>query len=123
MFLPLENGRLSRYEDGVFMTAGQHKGEMLYALLQKTDTPLPTAIVMVDDKQNNLDDIKATFDKLGVPVHAWRYSGEDENVESFDHQRANAEWTSIEDALRQIQQVLGPDNYNLDGAALPPECL
>jgi hypothetical protein len=123
MFIPVEDGRLSRYEDGVFMTAGQHKGDMLYHLLQKTGTKLPAVIVMVDDKQKNLDAVKETFEPLDLPVRAWRYSGEDENVESFDHQRANAEWTSIEDALRQIQQVLGPDNYNLDGAALPPECL
>ena len=123
MFMPVENGRLSRYEDGVFMTAGQHKGDMLYALLQKTGTTMPTAIVMVDDKQKNLDAVKETFDTLGVPVHAWRYSREDDNVMSFDHQKAHAEWMSIKQALRQIQQVLGPDNYNLNSAVLPAECL
>ncbi len=37
-FMPVENGRLSLYEDGVFLTAGQHKGQMLYALLEKTGT-------------------------------------------------------------------------------------
>ena len=121
--MPVENGRLSRYEDGVFMTAGQHKGDMLYSLLQKTGTALPTVIVMVDDKQKNLDAVKETFERLDVPVRAWRYNGEDENVEGFDHERAHAEWKSIEQALRQIQQALGPDNYNLDSAVRPAECL
>jgi hypothetical protein len=121
-FIPVENGRLSRYEDGVFMTAGQHKGRMLYALLQKTGTAMPAVIVMADDKQKNLDAVKETFSTLEVPVHAWRYNREDENVASFDPEQAHAEWNSIEAALRQIQHVLGPDNYDLSSAVLPPEC-
>ena len=121
-YMPVENGRMSRYEDGVFMTTGQHKGQMLYALLQKTATELPAVIVMVDDKQKNLDAVKETFSALGIPVRAWRYSGEDENVAGFDPEQAHAEWKSIEAALRQIQRVLGPDNYDLSTAVRPAEC-
>lgn len=122
-FIPVENGRMSRYEDGVFLTAGQHKGQMLHALLQKTGTALPAVIVMADDKQKNLDAVKETFGALEVPVHAWRYTGEDENVEGFDPEQAHAEWKSIEKALRQIQQVLGPDNYDLSSVKPPADCL
>ena len=121
-FMPVEDGRLSRYEDGVFLTAGQHKGQMLYALLQKTGSTLPGVVVMVDDKQKNLDAVKETFARLGVPIHAWRYSGEDQNVADFDPEQADLEWTSIEESLRQIQHVLGPDNYDLSNAVLPEEC-
>jgi len=121
-YLPVENGRLSRYEDGVFFTAGQHKGQMLHTLLEKTGTRIPAVIVMADDKQKNLDAIKTTFSALNIPVHAWRYTGEDENVRDFDPDQADARWKSIEDALRQIQHELGPDNYDLSGAVLPPEC-
>jgi hypothetical protein len=121
-FIPVENGRLSRYEDGVFMTAGQHKGQMLYALLQKTGTAMPAVIVMVDDKQKNLDAVKETFNALEVPVHAWRYSREDKYVADFDPEQAHKQWEAIEDALRQIQQVLGSDNYDLSSAVLPAEC-
>jgi hypothetical protein len=121
-YLPVENGRLSRYEDGVFFTAGQHKGQMLHTLLEKTGTRIPAVIVMADDKQKNLDAVKTTFSALNVPVHAWRYTGEDENVRDFDPDQADARWKSIEDALRQIQHELGPDNYDLGGAVLPPEC-
>ena len=121
-FIPVENGRLSRYEDGVFMTAGQHKGQMLYALLQKTGTAMPAVIVMADDKQKNLDAVKETFSALEVPVHAWRYSREDEYVAGFDPELAHAQWKSIEAALRQLQQVLGPDNYDLSSAVLPADC-
>ena len=121
-FMPVENGRLSRYEDGVFLTAGQHKGQMLEALLSKTDTRMPAVIVMADDKQNNLDAVEETFSALGVPVHAWRYTGEDDNVMAFDPAQADAQWKSVENPLRQIQQVFGPDNYDLTSAVPPPEC-
>ena len=122
-FIPVENGRLSLYQDGVFLTAGQHKGEMLFALLEKTGSKLPSVIVMVDDKQKNLDAIKETFSALGVPVHAWRYAGEDANVENFDAEQADLQWKSIEAPLRQIQNVLGPDNFDLSSAVRAPECL
>ncbi len=121
-FMPVEGGRMSRYEDGVFLTAGQHKGRMLYTLLQKTGTELPKVIVVADDKQKNLDAINETFGPLGVPVHAWRYSAEDANVGSFDPDKAYAQWQALEAALRQIQKVLGPDNYDLSSAVLPGEC-
>lgn len=121
-FMPIEDGRLSLYEDGVFLTAGQHKGQMLYALLEKTGFGMPAVIVMADDKQKNLDAVKETFSALDVPVHAWRYTGEDKNVSAFDPDQANTQWKSIEAPLRQIQKVLGPDNYDLTGAVLPPEC-
>ena len=122
-FIPVKDGRFSLYQDGVFLTAGQHKGQMLLALLEKTGTPMPDVIVMTDDKQKNLDAIKETFTALEVPVHAWRYTAEDENVKSFDPALANDQWKSIEDALRQIQTVIGPDNYDLSTAGLPAECL
>ena len=104
------------------MTAGQHKGRMLHALLQKTGTAMPAVIVLADDKQKNLDAVKETFSALGIPVHAWRYTGEDENVASFNPEQAHTEWKSIEEALRQIQQVLGPDNYDLTSAVPPADC-
>ena len=78
---------------------------------------------MADDKQKNLDDVKQTFAALDVPVRAWRYTGEDDNVTGFDSEKANAQWQLIDGALRQIQEVLGPDNYDLTGAVLPAECL
>jgi hypothetical protein len=121
-FVPVEGGRESLYEDGVFLTAGQHKGRMLYALLQRTGTAIPGVIVAADDKQKNLEAIKETFGDLGVPVHAWRYSREDTNVTAFDPERAHKDWLALMDAMLQIQRVLGPDNYDLSSAELPEEC-
>jgi len=122
LFVPVKDGRFSRYEDGVFLTAGQHKGEMLLALLQKTGHPMPEIIIMVDDKKKNLDAVRETFSARGIPVHNWRYTGEDINVRKFDPEQANAQWSSLEAPLRQLQQVLGPDNFDLSTAVLPGEC-
>ena len=83
---------------------------------------MPTVIVMADDKQKNLDAVKQTFSALDIPVHSWRYNGEDKNVENFDSDKAHAQWQSIEHALRQLQLVLGPDNYDLTSAVRPTEC-
>ena len=121
-FVPVENGRLSLYQDGVFLTAGQHKGKMLYSLLEKTETRMPGVIVIVDDNWKNLEAVTETFSALDIPVHAWRYSGEDENVRNFDTKQANTQWHSIEDALRQIQSLVGPDNYDLSSVSKPAEC-
>lgn len=121
-FIPVENGRLSRYEDGVFLTAGQHKGQVLYALLRKTGTEMPRVIVMTDDNNKNLDAVRETFSTIDIPVHAWRYTGEDENVRNFDPELAHTQWKSIEHALRQIQQILGTDNFDLSSAVRPPGC-
>lgn len=121
-FIPVENGRPSRYEDGVFLTAGQHKGAMLYALLQKTATAMPDVVIMADDKQNNLDALKETFTALNVPVHAWRVTTEDQNVTDFDEHLAAQQWADIEPSLRDIQSTLGPDNYDLSSVKLAADC-
>jgi len=83
---------------------------------------MPAVIVMADDKQKNLDAVKETFSALNIPVHAWRYTGEDKNVRNFDSDLAGDQWESIEAALRQIQDVLGPDNYDLSTATRPTDC-
>jgi hypothetical protein len=121
-FVPVKDGRFSLYQDGVFLTAGQHKGQMIEALLKKTATRTPGVIIMADDKQKNLDAVKETFSAQGVPVHAWRYNGEDENVASFDRREAAEQWKALEGPLREIQRIVGPDNYDLGSAGLPPEC-
>jgi hypothetical protein len=112
-FIPDHGTRPARYEDGVFLTTGQHKGAMLNDLLDKSNTPLPSAILMLDDKQSNLDAVVETFSALGVPVRAWRYSGEDENVTNFSPDAAYEMLEEVLPAMRTIQDVFGRDHYDL----------
>ena len=121
-FIPDGGSRPALYEDGVFLTAGQHKGDMLKALLDKTGTDYPAVVVMVDDKQRNLRAVMETFAGSGVSIHAWRYSGEDAAVAALDHSAASAHWDSVRPALQKIQQVMGPDNFDFPEYVVAPAC-
>ena len=76
-FLPEGSVHPVIYQDGVFLTAGQNKGLMLKALLEKTADSDPALIVMVDQKQENLNAVMKEFSWTGTKVHAWRYTRED----------------------------------------------
>jgi len=113
LFIPEGGERESLYQDGVFMTAGQHKGAMLKALLDKTGVAAPAVIVMADDKAENLQAVMETFEGSGIWVHAWRYSGEDVNVAALNIPEAAAQWNAARPALMTIEEVFGPDNFEL----------
>jgi len=112
-FVPQGGTRQARYEDGVFMTAGQDKGVMLRALLDKSGQPYPTLIIVVDDKQEYLNQVMSAFSWSGTPVQAWRYTREDAQVEMFDSDQATAQWEVVQSALLQVEEIMGPDNYDL----------
>ena len=112
-FIPEGGTRAALYQDGVLLTAGQHKGDMLKALLDKTGTGQLAVIVMADDKAENLQAVMETFEGSGTAVHAWRYSREDSNVTTLDTQEAAAQWDAVRPALMKIEQIFGPDNFDL----------
>lgn len=121
-FIPEGGSRAARYEDGVFMTAGQHKGVMLRALFKKTGTPWPAVVVLVDDKEQNLRAVLETFEGTGTAVHAWRYTREDGAVSSFDRDKATELWLQIRPALRQVLTMLGRDNFYFPEYLAPKGC-
>ncbi len=121
-FTPDRGTRPARYEEGVFLTSGQHKGRMLEELLERTAAPLPRVLVVIDDKRSNLDQYRETFFALGVPVHSWRYTREDGNVAAFDPDASHALWLTLRPALETLQDQLGPDNYALPPATVRPGC-
>ena len=112
-FVPAGGERPARYEDGVFLTAGQHKGKMLEALLDKAGIPWPALVIIADDKAHNLADTMEAFTGSGTWVHAWRYTREDAVVAAFDPEEAASQWNELEPALRTQQRVLGPDHFEL----------
>lgn len=121
-FIPEGGSRSGRYEDGVFMTAGQHKGLMLQALLEKTGTPWPDVIVIADDKASNLQAVLETFEGSGTAVHAWRYTREDGVVSSFDREKATELWLKIRPVLQQVLAMLGRDNFYFPNYVAPQGC-
>jgi len=121
-FIPQGGSRPALYEDGVFLTAGQHKGDMLKALLAKTGTPDPAVVVFADDKEKNLRDVLETYAGSSTAIHAWRYNREDPVVAAFDPVKAGAEWDALRPALQTIQQLLGPDNFDFPPYVAPEGC-
>jgi len=121
-FIPEGGTRAARYEDGVFLTAGQHKGDMLKALLNKTGAGAPTVVVMVDDKAENLAAVMVAFEGSGTAVHAWRYSREDANVANLDTGEAAAQWDAVRPALMKIEEIFGADNYDLPALVVREGC-
>jgi hypothetical protein len=121
-FMPEGGERLVHYEDGVYLTAGQNKGAMLKALLQKTGQPAPTLVIVADDKESNLRDVQSAFSWSGTAVHGWRYSGEDAAVDAFDATSAAAQWQAVRPALLQIESTFGPDNFSLPAESLREGC-
>jgi hypothetical protein len=121
-FIPESGTRAALYQDGVFLTAGQHKGDMLRALLDKTGADTPTVIVMADDKAENLQAVMETFEGSGTAVHAWRYSREDDNVATLDTQESAAQWNAVKPALMKIELIFGPDNFDLPAQVVREGC-
>ena len=121
-FIPEGGNRAALYQDGVFLTAGQHKGNMLKALLDKTGTGQPAVIVMADDKAENLQAVMETFEGSGTAVHAWRYSREDSTVASLDTREAAAQWDAVRPALMKIEQIFGRDNFDLPAQVVREGC-
>ena len=121
-FTPARASRETRYEDGVYLTAGQHKGEMLAALLERVGQPLPSVVVIVDDKAGNLAAVRETMDAANVSVHAWRYAGEDEAVAAFDPKAAFEAWQHAEPALRALEDQFGPVHFDLPPPGPPEGC-
>jgi len=121
-FVPAGVERPARYEDGVFLTAGQHKGEMLKALLDKAGVPWPALVIIADDKAHNLKDMMEAFTGSGTWVHAWRYTREDAVVAAFDPEEAASQWNELEPALRTQERVLGPDHFELPPPTETGDC-
>jgi hypothetical protein len=110
------------YQDGVFLTAGQDKGVMLKALLDKAGVTSPAVIVMADDKAENLQAVMETFQGSGTSVHAWRYSREDANVGAMNTQQAAAQWDAVRPALMTIEEIFGTDNFEVPEPSRPEGC-
>ena len=71
------------YANGVFMTAGQHKGYMLRTLLARAEKKFK-AIIYVDDHQRHTDRIHEAYQNHPVDLITFRYSREDNTVNHFD---------------------------------------
>ena len=120
-YLPLEGGRKVRYEDGVYMLAGQHKGDLLLLLFERLGLDLPELVIFVDDKTRNTNAMAEALEKANIRGEIYHYQAEDQNVANFDADAARAAWNDVAPALRTIEAVMGPVNYDLPEATVPAD--
>lgn len=79
------------YSEGVYMTAGQHKGAMLRMLLHKSgNVGRFRAIVFVDDHAKHTEAMSRAFEDQGLKLVCFRYSREDANVRRFNENQGSA---------------------------------
>ena len=78
------------YSNGIYMTAGQHKGYMLRTLLARAVPAKPgdakptfKAIVFVDDHMKHTTSMHEAHEGMPLDVITFRYSREDGNVDNF----------------------------------------
>ena len=79
-WIPEGGNRPVLYTDGILFTAGQNKGTMLNALLEKTGQPYPMLIVIVDSNQKDLNAYMGKFSHTNTKVHTWRYERDNKAV-------------------------------------------
>lgn len=103
-------GREISYMQGVMMTSGLNKGDMLQYLLDKTQREF-SAIVFVDDSQKNIDDIYKAYQNVkNVDMRIVHYTHiEDEREKQFGQVLSQAQadimaeqWKQLNSSLSQI---------------------
>jgi uncharacterized protein DUF2608 len=86
------------YENGLFMTAGQHKGIMLLTLLKDSTRDIK-AVVYVDDNVRHVGNVFSAAVDRGLDVASFNYTHEETRVQRFnysDKRDVTARWKAIE---------------------------
>lgn len=103
-----KKGREISYMQGVMMTSGLHKGEMLLHILEKTAREF-AAIVFVDDSQKNIDDMYNTFQNVkNLDMRIFHYRRvEDEREKRFGQVLTQNQADLMAQQWQQLNTTLG----------------
>jgi hypothetical protein len=102
--LNLAEPRPVSYENGVFMTAGQHKGVMLMTLIKHSDRDIK-AIVYVDDNVRHVGNVFSSALDRKLDVSSFQYQREDTRVQKFqygDKNEVTRRWHRLRDTLQDV---------------------
>lgn len=91
------------YSEGVFFTAGAHKGLMMRLLLEETKFQ-PKAIVFADDKIRHVERMAEAFAKTPIQVSSYLYQKEDPKVEAFnksDKKNVIKQWNDLLESMNK----------------------
>jgi hypothetical protein len=96
--------RVISYDDGIMMTAGQHKGAMLLTLLHDTKDDID-AIVYDDDNIRHVANVYAAVLARGREITAFHYTREEPNIKKFDYdckKDTTRRWRKLQDVLEEV---------------------
>jgi hypothetical protein len=100
----LKKPRKVSYMNGVYMTAGQHKGAMLKALLHKTNSSFK-AIIFADDHKKHTVGMSDTFKNQQVDLTTLRYAKIDPVVARFkkgSKTKVHLQWLKLKKMIKSI---------------------
>jgi hypothetical protein len=95
------------YSNGLFMTAGQHKGIMLLTLLADTEREI-RAVVYVDDNVRHVGNVFSAAVDRGLEVSVFHYQREDLRVRRFqygDKQDVDSRWRALKRSIDEAFSV------------------
>ena len=106
MFREIKGRELS-YMQGVMMTSGMNKGEMLQYLLDKTHRKF-AAIVFVDDSKKNIDNVYEAYQNLkNVDMRIFHYTRiEDEREKQFGQVLTQGQADNMAEQWKQLNRTL-----------------
>lgn len=102
----LNSPRPISYENGILMTAGQHKGAMLLTILHDAQEDID-AIVYDDDNQRHVANVYAAVLARGKEITAFHYTREDANVKKFQYgskEDVSRRWKQLSNVLEEVLQ-------------------
>ena len=92
------------YENGIMMTAGQHKGAMLLTLLNDAKDDID-AIVYDDDNIRHVANVYSAVLARGKEITAFHYTREDPNIKKFDYgskKDVDRRWRKLTSVLEEV---------------------
>lgn len=102
----LNSPRPISYENGILMTAGQHKGAMLLTILHDAQEDID-AIVYDDDNERHVANVYAAVLARGKEITAFHYTREDANTKKFQYgskEDVNRRWKQLSTVLEEVLQ-------------------
>jgi hypothetical protein len=98
------------YANGIFMTAGQHKGMMLITLLEKAKRDIK-AIIYVDDNVRHVGNVFSAAVARHLDASVFHYQHEDTRVQHFqysDKREVDDAWAAIKGGEKKVVAAKPP---------------
>lgn len=106
VMLDVKNERPVSYLNGIFMSAGQHKGSMIRSLLFKCNLD-PKAIVFIDDHERHVKRVEEAMNGTNIENVNFRYGKEDQKVNEFKESlqlqnKVTDEWRELNAVISRL---------------------